>query len=294
MKKREKFRQLVEGEDILVLPGAYDSLCAKLVESAGFSGVYMTGYGQSASKLGKPDVGLMTMSEMVERARDMSSAVNIPVACDADTGFGNVVNVIRTVREYERAGAAAIQLEDQTIPKKCGHMLGRKLVSAEEMTMKLEAAVAARSDPDMLIIARTDARTAYGIDEAIRRAKLYEQAGADIIFVESLESVDEMKAVNRSVNKPTIANMVEGGRSPFLSCQELQEIGYSLVVFPISTLYVATKAIMDMLVDFKQNGTTKAYLEKMCDFSWFNEFIGLDSIRKIESGNVSVVEREQD
>ena len=169
MINRAKFRELVESREILVMPGAYDALSAKLIEASGFDVVYMTGYGQSASKLGAPDVGLMTMSEMAERAKDMCAAVSVPVICDGDTGFGNVVNLVRTVREYERAGAAAIQLEDQTMPKKCGHMLGRQVVDAEEMVNKIRAAVAARQDPDFLIIARTDARTNHGVEEAIRR-----------------------------------------------------------------------------------------------------------------------------
>lgn len=177
MEARKRLRELVDAKEILVLPGAYDALSARLAEAAGFPCVYMTGYGQSASKLGAPDVGLMTMSEMVERAKDMCAAVSVPVICDGDTGFGNVVNLVRTVREYERAGAAAIQLEDQTTPKKCGHMLGRQVVDAEEMVNKIRAAAAARQDPDFLIIARTDARTNHGVEEAIRRARLYEQAG---------------------------------------------------------------------------------------------------------------------
>ena len=169
MEARKRLRELVDAKEILVLPGAYDALSARLAEAAGFPCVYMTGYGQSASKLGAPDVGLMTMSEMVERAKDMCAAVSVPVICDGDTGFGNVVNLVRTVREYERAGAAAIQLEDQTTPKKCGHMLGRQVVDAEEMVNKIRAAAAARQDPDFLIIARTDARTNHGVEEAIRR-----------------------------------------------------------------------------------------------------------------------------
>ena len=289
MNIRKQFRRLVEAEEILVMPGAYDALSAKLIEAAGFDAAYLTGYGQAASKLGAPDVGLMSMAEMLERTADMVAAVNIPVACDADTGFGNTVNVIRTIREYERAGAAAIQLEDQIMPKKCGHMLGRQIISAEEMAEKIRGAVAARSDPDFLIIARTDARTTHGVEEAIRRGKLYEEAGADIIFIESLESVEEMKQINREITKPTIANMVEGGRTPFLSAKELQEIGYNMVVYHIATLYTATKAVYDMLVNFRKNGTPAAYKDKMVDFSQFNEFIGLPAIRKIEAGDLSDV-----
>lgn len=289
---RKRLRKLVEAEEILILPGAYDALSAKLAQAAGFQAVYLTGYGQSASKLGEPDVGLMCMSEMAERTRDIAMAVDIPVACDADTGFGGPVNVIRTVREYERAGAAAIQLEDQTMPKKCGHMLGRQVVPAEEMAEKIRAAAAARGDPDFLIIARTDARTEHGIDEAIRRGRLYEEAGADIIFIESLETVDEMKRVNREIRKPTIANMVEGGRTPFLPARELQEIGYSAVIFPITTLYAAAKAVYDVLADLRENGTSAGSADRMLCFREFNELIGLPAVRKIESGDLSAVRRD--
>ena len=288
---RAKFRALAEAKDILVLPGAYDALSAKLAEAAGFDAVYMTGYGQSASKLGAPDVGLMTMSEMAERAKDMCAAVSIPVVCDGDTGFGNVVNLVRTVREYERAGAAAIQLEDQTMPKKCGHMLGRQVVDAEEMVNKLRAAAAARRDPNFLIIARTDARTNHGIDEAIRRARPYEQAGADVIFVESLESIEEMRMVNQAVSKPTIANMVEGGRTPYLTAQELQDLGYRLVVFPASTLYAAMQSVLSVLGELKSTGTVELSPGKMVNFTQFNELIGLPQERRLEENDFSVIPR---
>lgn len=292
MERRKRFKQLVEAEEILLLPGAYDALSAKLIEAAGFQGVYMTGYGQAASKLGQPDVGLMTMTEMVERAGDMVMAVDIPVVCDADTGFGNNVNVVRTIREYERLGAAAIQLEDQTMPKKCGHMLGRDVIDAQDMVMKLKSAVAARTDPDFLIIARTDARTNYGIDEAIRRGKLYAEAGADIVFVESVESVEEMRRVNREIPARTIANMVETGRTPFLTARELQDVGYDLVVYPISSLFVAAKSVYDMLLDLKANGTTKNYLDKMMSFSQFNDFIGLPLVRELEANHFERIEKK--
>lgn len=292
MEIRKRFKELVEGEEILLLPGAYDALSAKLIEAAGFRGVYMTGYGQAASKLGQPDVGLMTMTEMVERAGDMVMAVDIPVVCDADTGFGNNVNIVRTIREYERLGAAAIQLEDQTMPKKCGHMLGREVIDAQDMVMKLKAAVAARTDPDFLIIARTDARTNYGIDEAIRRGKLYAEAGADIVFVESVESVEEMRRVNREIPARTIANMVETGRTPFLTARELQEVGYDMVVYPISSLFTAAKSVYDMLLDLKANGTTKNYLDKMMSFSQFNDFIGLPLVRELEANHFERIEKK--
>ena len=294
MELRKRFRELVEAPEILVLPGAYDSLSAKLIEAAGFSAGMMTGYGHSASKLGQPDVGLLTFSEMAEAARDTINAVSIPFVIDGDTGFGNNVNVVRTVREYERAGAAAIQLEDQTMPKKCGHMLGRELIDAREMAQKLRAAAAARTDRDFLIIARTDARTAYGLDEALRRAKLYEAAGADIIFVESLESAEEMERVNREISLPTLANMVEGGRSPYLTAGELQAAGYSAVYFPVAPLYAAAKGVYGLLRSIRDSGSAKAFSDAgaMLSFEAFNAFIGLDGIRRIESGDFGGLEEK--
>ena len=223
---RKRLRELVEAEEILILPGAYDALSAKLVQAAGFRAVYLTGYGQSASKLGEPDVGLMCMSEMAERTRDIAMAVDIPVACDADTGFGNPVNVIRTVREYERAGAAAIQLEDQTMPKKCGHMLGRQVVPAEEMAEKIRAAAAARGDPDFLIIARTDARTEHGIDEAIRRGRLYEEAGADIIMLDNMTD-DEMRAAVKYIAGRALVEI--SGNVTAENVSRLKNIGANVV-----------------------------------------------------------------
>jgi carboxyvinyl-carboxyphosphonate phosphorylmutase len=282
----------LESGEILVLPGAYDTLSAKLIERAGFSGVYMTGYGQSASKLGQPDVGLLTMSEMVERVRDLTMAVDVPVLCDGDTGFGNAANVIRTVREYERAGAAAIQLEDQVSPKKCGHMLGRRLIAMDEMVLKIKAAVAARTDPDFHLIVRTDARTSAGLDEAIKRAKAYEKAGADVIFIESLESVEEMKYINQEITKPTLANMVEGGRTPFLDAKTLESFGYNIVIYPVSTLYCAAKAVGEVLNELKSTGTTSGVSDKLIDFDEFNELIGLPFIQEIESDNFDSIKKK--
>ena len=201
----------------------------------------MTGYGQAAS-FGKPDVGLLTMTEMADRARKFAQAVDLPVIADGDTGFGNAVNVIRTVREYEQAGVAAIQLEDQVAPKKCGHMNGRQVVPMEEMLGKIEAAKYARKDKDFIIIARTDARTSLGFEEALKRAKAYADAGADVIFFESPESEEEMRKLNEELKAPTLANMVEGGRTPLFSAKELEEMGYSIVIFPTSSVYVTSKA----------------------------------------------------
>ena len=204
MRQAKTLRQLFGGKEIIVAPGAHDVLTAKIIQQVGFKAVYFTGYGQAASHLGSPDVGLLTMTEMVARVRNFVTAVDIPVIADGDTGFGNVINVMRTVCEYEAAGAAAIQIEDQVAPKKCGHMAGRQVVPVEEMVGKIKAAVAARQDPDFVIIARTDSRTSKGIDEAISRGKAYEAAGADVLFIESPESVAEMKLVTNSFTVPVL------------------------------------------------------------------------------------------
>lgn len=285
MKATTQLRRLLEksAKEILVAPGAYDALSARLIEVSGFNAVYLTGYGASASLLGKPDVELLTLTEMANQAHRFASAVDIPVIADGDTGYGNAVNVQRAVQEYEAAGAAAIQLEDQVAPKKCGHMLGREIISAEEMVGKIRAAVEARKDKDFVILARTDARTNFGIDEAIRRGKLYQDAGADVLFIESPENIDEMKQITSSFNVPVLANMLEKGRTPLLTTQELQDIGYNLVIFCVASTYIAAKAVLDYLCHLKKTGTTKDLIETaMMPFPDFNKFIGLDEIRLIE------------
>lgn len=290
MNVRKKLRQLIEDQKILVAPGAHDALTAKAIEQAGFDAVYMTGYGQSASHLGQPDVGLMTFTEMLSRVSNMASAVNVPVICDADTGFGNVVNVMRTVKEYEKAGAAAIQLEDQVSPKKCGHMTGREVIPTEDMVMKIKAAVAAKTDEDFLIIARTDARTVHGIGEAIARGKAYEAAGADVLFIESPESVEEMILITSSFNVPVLANMVEGGRTPLLPAPELEAIGYNLVIFPTASTYITAQAMRNLMAELMKTGTTKHLMDQMIPFNDFNDLIGLTAYRKIEAGEFDETE----
>ncbi len=282
MKMTTILRQLLNSKDILVAPGAHDALTARVIEKSGFKAVYMTGYGQAASALGKPDIGLLSMTEMLDRARKMASSVKIPVIADGDTGFGNAITVMRTVEEYEAAGVAAIQLEDQVAPKRCGHMLGRKVVSMNEMVGKIEAAKAARKDEDFVIIARTDARTVLGIDEAIKRAKAYEAAGADVIFVESLESEEEMKRVHEEIKVPTLANMVEGGRTPLLKNSELEKIGYSLVIYPTASTYVVSKAMFDLMEALKVDETTANYTDKMITFPDFNNLVGLGEYGELE------------
>ncbi|AEE90606.1 2,3-dimethylmalate lyase [Tepidanaerobacter acetatoxydans Re1] len=283
MKKTTLLRKLIEDEQILVAPGAHDVLTAKVIEKVGFNAVYMTGYGRAASYLGKPDVGLITMTEMQDQVSKLAAAVDIPVIADGDTGFGNAINVMRTVKEYEKAGAAAIQLEDQVAPKKCGHMIGRQVVSMDEMLGKIEAAISARQDPDFVIIARTDARTSMGFEEALKRAKAYAEAGADVIFFESPESKEEMIRLNKELNVPTLANMVEGGRTPLFSAKELEEMGYALVIFPTASVYTTAKSMMELMQELKSKGTTRDSIEKMIPFQEFNDLIGLPEIRELEN-----------
>lgn len=282
MKKTTRLKELLHAKEIVVAPGAHDVMTAKIIEKVGFDMAYMTGYGTAASTLGKPDIGLLCMSEMLDRARKLATATNIPIVADGDTGFGNAVTLMRTIEDFEDAGVAGIQLEDQVAPKRCGHMAGRKVVSMEEMIGKIEAAIAARKDPDFVIIARTDSRTSLGIDEAIKRALAYEKAGADAIFVESIESIEEMELVNRVIKAPTIANIVEGGRTPQLTDKELEELGFNLVIHPVASTYVIAKTIFDLMHALKRDGSTKAFADKMITFNEFNELIGLSEFSKLE------------
>ena len=283
MKKTTRLKMLLENKEILVAPGAYDVFSAKVIEKTGFNAVYMTGYGTSASVLGQPDVGLLSMTEMAKRAGDIAKAVNVPVIADADTGYGNPLNVRRTVMEYEKAGIAGIQLEDQLFPKKCGHMLGRKIIPKEEMVQKIKAACDIREDKDFVVIARTDARTNYGLDEAIARGIAYRQAGADLLFIESPENVEEMKKINKVFNDiPTLANMVEGGRSPILTVNELEKLGFSIVIFSTGPLYSAAKGVKDYLTELKTKGTTLARIDHMISFKEFNDLIGLQEYLDLE------------
>jgi 2-methylisocitrate lyase-like PEP mutase family enzyme len=260
----------------------------------GFDAVYMTGYGTSASLIGQPDVGLLTQTEMFERAINIVNAVEVPVIADADNGFGNAINVQRTVRLYEKAGVACVQLEDQVSPKKCGHMTGRELITMQEMVGKIHAAVDARENEDFMIMARTDARTEFGIEAAIERGKAYQEAGADLLFIESPETEEEMKAITTSFNVPVLANMIEHGRTPLLSAQKLEDIGYDLVIFCVSSTYAAAKAVQDLMNTLKAEGTTEGFMDRMIPFEKFNRMIGLPDIRakeeKFDTGRCFVEE----
>lgn len=278
----KKLREMLHQDGIIRAPGAYDAWSARLVEKAGFPAVYMTGYGTSISLTGKPDIGLITMTEMAVHATNIASAINIPLIADADTGYGGVHNVIRVVQEYERGGVAAIQLEDQVFPKRCGHMEGKQVIPKEEMVAKIKAALYARKSEDFVIIARTDARAVNGFEDAIERSRAYAEAGADVIFFEAPQSVEEMKKVAELVKKPLLANMVEKGKTPFLSGEELEKMGYKIVIYPASTMYAATKAMIKLLQVLKEKDTTEGFWEDMVGFPEFNELAGVEEYRRLE------------
>ena len=284
MRKTTKFKQLVLDQNILVLPGVHDALSAKLAENAGFDALTMGGYGISASVLGQPDVGFLTLTEMLYSLKRICDATSLPLLADADTGYGNAANVRRVVREYEDSGAAALFLEDQEWPKRCGHMEGKRVISMEEHVMKIRAAVEARRDPDFIIMARTDARSVHGIDDAIRRAKAYGDAGADLLFVEAPQTVEELAEIRRRIDKPLLANMVEHGKTPLLSAAELQKLGYNVVVFPVCSVYTMAAALQSLWQELRETGTTKRFVDsgQMLSFADFNQLIGLPAYREIE------------
>jgi 2-methylisocitrate lyase-like PEP mutase family enzyme len=281
---RPSLSEMLASGEMVLAPGCYDALGARLIEEAGFAAAYMTGFGTSASRLGRPDVGLLTLTEMTDNARRIAHAVEIPVIADADTGYGNPINVIRTIREYEAAGVCAVHIEDQVMPKKCGHMEGKALIAADEMVAKVQAAVAARRSPDFLIIARTDARAVEGLEAAIERGRRYREAGADVLFIEAPQSVAEIEAVAAAFDGvPLLFNYAEGGKTPAVSYEHLGRLGFRLVIFPISTLLVATEAIRAALHRIKQDGSPIELLPSMLPFNDFLEFIGMPEIRELES-----------
>ena len=279
----DRLKGLLQRDSILLVPAAFDMVSAKIIEKVGFEAVYLSGFGQSASHLGLPDAGLMTFTEMVERVHNMARAINLPLLADGNTGYGGIVNVRRTVQEFEWAGAAAIQLEDQEMPKKCGHTGGKRIIDAREMVLKIEAGVESRRSDDFLIIARTDARSVLGLEEAIKRGRMYEEAGADIIFIESPQSEEELRIVGESFDRPTLANMVEGGKSPVLKVKELQGMGFKIAIFPITCLLVAAKAMQQAMETLKAEGTTQGLLDEMMGFEEFTDFIGFPEVRSFEA-----------
>ena len=255
MRATTQLRRMLNEPGIIVAPGAYDGISARLIERHGFKAVYMTGAGTAASALGQADLGLTTLTEMATHAAHIASCISLPLIADADTGYGNPLNVIRTVREYERAGVAALHLEDQEFPKKCGHIAGKAVIPMREFAEKIRAAAENRTDPDFVIIARTDARAVNGIDDAIERGLRYREAGADVIFVEAPTSREEIERVAREIKAPLLSNQVPGGKTPGLTVTELEKLGYKMVIFPVVSLMSATLAIESALTKLKERGT---------------------------------------
>lgn len=283
MKRSSVFKDLLSGKDVIIMPVVHDALCARIAEEVGFKAIFTAGYANSASLLGKPDVGLLTMTEMVDAARRIAGAVDIPVIADADTGYGNVTNVMRTVIEFESAGVAGLIIEDQVSPKRCGHMAGKEVIAPQEMAVKIRAAVDSREDDGFTIIARTDALTPNGIDDAIRRANLYRESGADLTFVEAVRSKDQMRRVIDETEGPHMANMIPGGLTPILSASELADIGYRIIAYPTINTYAVAKITAEVFEHLLSKGSFEGLEARLMDFERFNRLVGLDEIRERES-----------
>jgi len=282
MTPRQTFKQLLKRNKLLVAPGCFDGLSARLVQEAGFEAAYLSG-GAVARSMGIPDIGLVTMSESIERAVQVVSAINIPIIADADTGYGNAVNLVRTVREFERAGVAAIHIEDQITPKRCGHLDGKEVISLAEMELKLKAALAARSDPDFCIIARTDARGVNGFDDAVKRASAFAKLGVDAIFFEAPQSEEELAEIPKRVpNIPLLVNVFKGGKTPMLPMERLEKIGYRIAIYPSETQRAAIHAMRTALSTLKREGTTESIDANLTTFKDRDKVVGLDDWNKIE------------
>jgi 2-methylisocitrate lyase-like PEP mutase family enzyme len=288
MNSRQTLKQLLQRDKLLVAPGCFDGLSARLVEKAGFEAAYLSG-GAVARSMGIPDIGLVTMSETIEHAGQVVSAVKLPVIADADTGYGNAVNLVRTVREFERAGVAAIHIEDQITPKRCGHLDGKEVISIPEMAKKLEAALAARTDADFCIIARTDARGVHGLDDAIERARVFAKLGVDAIFVEAPQSEEELAEIpQRLPGVPLLVNVFKGGKTPMLPVERLQALGYRIAIYPSETQRAAIHAMRRALSTLKREGTTESIDDSLTTFKERDKVVGLDDWQKIEQQYLGV------
>ena len=276
--KPAKLHTRLKQPGLVTAPGVYDMVSLRLADTFGFDALYMTGFGTVASHLGLPDAGLATYSDMVGRVTNMAQMARTPLIADGDTGYGGLLNVRHTVQGYEKAGASAIQLEDQEFPKKCGHTPGRRVIPTEDMVRKIRVAVEARESKDFLIIARTDSRTTLGLDEALRRAEAYAKAGADVLFVESPESEEEMRKIGASFDLPLLANMVEKGRTPVLSKSELEDIGYKLAIFPVTALLAGVQAMTQVYQQFKYTGSSVGQNAELYDFTALTKLMGFEDV----------------
>jgi 2-methylisocitrate lyase-like PEP mutase family enzyme len=288
MTRRAPLKDFVKRDKLLAVPGVFDLISAKIADQMGFPVLYMTGYGTVASYLGLPDAGLATYTDMVDRVATICAHTNALLIADGDTGYGGLLNVRHSVRGYEAAGAAAIQLEDQEFPKKCGHIEGRRVVPTETMVRKIQVAVEARSNPDFLIIARTDARTSLGLEDALRRGKAYAAAGADVLFIESPESEAEMREICRNFEVPLLANMVEGGRTPVLSAERLAELGYSIALFPATGFLTAAAALRAAYRTLRDRGSSIGLDVPVYDFKEFSALMGFRDVMEFERAHPEV------
>ncbi|MCV0400178.1 MAG: isocitrate lyase/PEP mutase family protein [Nitrosarchaeum sp.] len=275
-------RSMIKANKPLVIPGVYDAIGAKIAEKVGFDAMFQTGYGTSATLFGMPDYGFIGATETVDNARRICRAVSVPVIVDSDTGYGNALSVWKLVKELEASGASGIFLEDQRWPKRCGHMQGKEVVSQEEYTEKLGAALDARESKDFIIVARTDARATEGLDAAIERGLQNKKTGADAIFVEAPRTVEEMKKIGKSIKAPLVANMIEGGATPISSAQALYRMGFKIILYPLSVLFANTYATMSILQELKKTGTTLKAKQKVVNFDQFNELVELQKFRRLE------------
>jgi 2,3-dimethylmalate lyase len=282
MKKTTLFKQYLLAKEILMIPVAHDPLCATIIERAGFKVVGCGGYANSAALLGAPDIELLTLTEMVDAVWRFADAVDLPVFADGDNGHGNTTNVQRTVRQFEKAGAATIMLEDQVSPKRCGHMSSKHVVPADELVAKIKAAVDARTDQDLTILARTDAIAVKGLAEAVERAHRCVEAGADWVFLEAPESLEQMRQIPALVSVPTLANMIPGGKTPILPASELESVGFAAVIFPNVFTYAYARLATDIAAELLRTGTTTPFHDRMIEFEAFNDLVGLSRIRDSE------------
>jgi methylisocitrate lyase len=283
MRRTTRLKQLIDDPAILVMPGVHDALGARLAEAAGFAAVTAGGYGATATLLGRPDSSQLSLTELSEMYSRLCDATSLPILADADTGFGNVTNVARTVSLYEKAGVAGLFIEDQVFPKRCGHMAGKDVVPRTDWLAKIKAALDARRDPDLVIMARTDALAVNGLDDAIERAQLAREAGADLLFVEAPTDVDEMRRICAEIPGPCLANNIESGRSPLLSAQALEAIGYAVVVFPVAATYAVAYALRELFATIRRTGSTEECLAKLVRFDEFNALVGLGTQREREA-----------
>lgn len=274
---------IIKSKKPRVIPGIYDALGAKIVQKVGFDAMFQTGYGTSATLFGMPDYGFIGAAETVENARRICRAVSVPVIVDSDTGYGNALSVWKLVKELEAAGASGMFLEDQRWPKRCGHMQGKEVVSQEEYTEKLSAAVDARESKDFVIVARTDARATKGLDEAIERGQQNKKTGADAVFVEAPRTIEEMKRIGREIKSPLVANMIEGGATPLSSAKTLSNMGFNIILYPLSVLYANAFATMNILAELKKTGSTTKHRQKIISFDQFNDLVELSKYREMEA-----------